>query len=66
MSQSTECARVGLERICGAMAAVMALGVYLARLAVVPGTTHVSLLQRAEWLATMVTEFLDVPMAQAE
>jgi pimeloyl-ACP methyl ester carboxylesterase len=30
-----------------------------ARLAVLPGTTHVTLVQRADWLASMVGEFLD-------
>jgi pimeloyl-ACP methyl ester carboxylesterase len=30
-----------------------------ARLAVLPGTTHVTLVQRAEWLSSMVGEFLD-------
>jgi pimeloyl-ACP methyl ester carboxylesterase len=31
------------------------------RLAVLPGTTHTSIPQRAEWLAPMVEEFLDEP-----
>jgi pimeloyl-ACP methyl ester carboxylesterase len=30
-----------------------------ARLAVLPGTTHVTLVQRADWLSSMVGEFLD-------
>jgi pimeloyl-ACP methyl ester carboxylesterase len=30
-------------------------------LAVLPGTTHVTLVQRADWLASMATEFLDAP-----
>jgi pimeloyl-ACP methyl ester carboxylesterase len=34
-------------------------GLPRARLAVLPGTTHVTLVQRADWLASMVTEFLD-------
>ncbi|MBM0225881.1 hypothetical protein [Micromonospora sp. ATA51] len=29
------------------------------RLAILPGTTHTSIPQRAEWLAPMVDEFLD-------
>ena len=32
-----------------------------ARLAVLPGTTHVGLIGRADWLASMVGEFLDAP-----
>ncbi|HEU5377277.1 MAG TPA: alpha/beta hydrolase [Ktedonobacteraceae bacterium] len=31
-------------------------------LAVLPGTTHVTLVDRAEWLISMITEFLDAPM----
>ena len=30
-----------------------------ARLAVLPGTTHVTLVQRTDWLSSMVGEFLD-------
>jgi hypothetical protein len=33
---------------------------------VLPGTTHVTLVTRAEWLTAMVTEFLDAPMPKAE
>ena len=32
-----------------------------ARLAVLPGTTHVGLISRAGWMAEMVNEFLDAP-----
>jgi pimeloyl-ACP methyl ester carboxylesterase len=31
------------------------------RLAVLPGTTHIGLVYRGEWLSEMVTEFLDAP-----
>lgn len=41
-------------------------GLPRSRLAVLPGTTHVTLVERAEWLTPMVTEFLDAPMPQAE
>jgi pimeloyl-ACP methyl ester carboxylesterase len=34
-----------------------------ARLAILPGTTHVSVVDRAEWLAPMIAEFLDAPAA---
>jgi pimeloyl-ACP methyl ester carboxylesterase len=36
-------------------------GLPSARLAVLPGTTHVGLIGRADWLASMVGEFLDAP-----
>ncbi|MGH6902584.1 MAG: alpha/beta fold hydrolase [Geminicoccaceae bacterium] len=36
------------------------------RLAVLPGTTHVTLVERADWLVPMVTEFLDAPMPKAK
>jgi pimeloyl-ACP methyl ester carboxylesterase len=32
------------------------------QLAVLPGTTHVTLTDRAEWLTSMITAFLDAPM----
>jgi pimeloyl-ACP methyl ester carboxylesterase len=35
------------------------VGLPRARLAVLPGTTHVTLVQRGDWLVSMVTEFLD-------
>jgi len=37
-------------------------GLPRSRLAVLPGTTHVTLVDRAGWLAPMVAEFLDAPM----
>ena len=42
----------------GGVAGDMA-GLPRSRLAVLPGTTHVTLVQRADWLASMVAEFLD-------
>jgi pimeloyl-ACP methyl ester carboxylesterase len=41
-------------------------GLPRARLAVLPGTTHVTLVERADWLASMVTEFLDAPTPEAK
>jgi pimeloyl-ACP methyl ester carboxylesterase len=32
------------------------------RLAVLPGTTHIGLMHRGEWVAEMVTGFLDAPL----
>jgi pimeloyl-ACP methyl ester carboxylesterase len=40
-------------------------GLPRSRLAVLPGTTHVTLVHRADWLVPMVTEFLDAPMPEA-
>jgi pimeloyl-ACP methyl ester carboxylesterase len=39
------------------------VGLPRAQLAVLPGTTHVTLLQRTDWLVSMVTAFLDPPPA---
>jgi pimeloyl-ACP methyl ester carboxylesterase len=36
-------------------------GLPSARLAILPGTTHVGLIHRADWLAPMIGEFLDAP-----
>ncbi len=35
-----------------------------ARLAVLPGTTHLGMLERVDWLKAMITEFLDAPMPE--
>jgi pimeloyl-ACP methyl ester carboxylesterase len=40
-------------------------GLPSARLAVLPGTTHVGLIGRADWLAPMIGEFLDAPEGEA-
>jgi pimeloyl-ACP methyl ester carboxylesterase len=37
-----------------------------ARLAILPGTTHMMLIERTEWLASMIPAFLDAPMPQQE
>jgi pimeloyl-ACP methyl ester carboxylesterase len=39
-------------------------GLPKSQLAVLPGTTHVTLMHRADWLVPMVTEFLDAPMPE--
>jgi hypothetical protein len=36
------------------------------RLAVLPGTTHITLVHRVEWLTSMIAEFLDLPMLKDE
>jgi pimeloyl-ACP methyl ester carboxylesterase len=42
------------------------VGLPKSRLAVLPGTTHATLVDRGDWLASMVGEFLDAPMPEAE
>jgi pimeloyl-ACP methyl ester carboxylesterase len=32
------------------------------RLAILPGTSHVSIADRADWLVSMINEFLDAPV----
>lgn len=39
-------------------------GLPRSRLAVLPGTTHVTLVERADWLLSMITEFLDAPYSK--
>lgn len=36
------------------------------QLAILPGTSHVSVLNRTSWIVPMVTEFLDKPMPEAQ
>lgn len=36
-----------------------------ARLVILPGTTHIGVMERADWLLPMVTEFLNTPMPEA-
>jgi pimeloyl-ACP methyl ester carboxylesterase len=36
------------------------------QLAILPGTTHVSIMNRAEWLVPMIREFLDAPVPDAQ
>ena len=39
-------------------------GLPKARLAILPSTTHVGVMNRADWLLPMITEFLDEPMPE--
>jgi pimeloyl-ACP methyl ester carboxylesterase len=38
------------------------VGLPQSQLAVLPGTTHITLVDRAEWLVSMITGFLDAPL----
>ncbi len=40
------------------------VGLPRSRLAVLPGTTHVTMMERADWIASMVAEFLDASMPE--
>jgi pimeloyl-ACP methyl ester carboxylesterase len=40
------------------------VGLPRSQLAVLPGTTHLTLADRDEWLASMITQFLDAPMPE--
>ena len=40
------------------------VGLPNSQLAVLPGTTHVTLIQRADWLLSMIMAFLDAPMPE--
>jgi pimeloyl-ACP methyl ester carboxylesterase len=41
-------------------------GLPRSQLAVLPGTTHVTLVEHADWLLSMITEFIDAPMPEAK
>jgi pimeloyl-ACP methyl ester carboxylesterase len=41
-------------------------GLSNSQLAILPGTTHATLVERGDWLGSMITAFLDVPMPDAE
>jgi pimeloyl-ACP methyl ester carboxylesterase len=41
------------------------MGLPKAQLAVLPGTTHVDVILRTDWLLSMITPFLDAPMPEA-
>jgi pimeloyl-ACP methyl ester carboxylesterase len=42
------------------------VGLPRSQLAVLPGTTHVMVPERAEWLASMVLTFLDAPLPKSD
>ncbi len=57
---------VEMFRLLGGGVAGDLAGLPNSQLAVLPGTTHVTLVNRADWLLLMISEFLDAPMPQAE
>ena len=42
------------------------VGVPASQLAILPGTTHVTLMYRPDWVTSMTNEFLNVPMPEAQ
>ena len=56
---------VELFRLLGGGVAGDLVGLPRSQLAVLPGTTHVTLVERASWLVSMVNRFLDLPMPAA-
>jgi pimeloyl-ACP methyl ester carboxylesterase len=57
---------VELFRLLGGGVAGDVVGLPASQLAVLLGTTHVTLMDRAEWLLSMIEAFLDAPMPDAE
>jgi len=53
---------VELFRLLGGGVSGDHVGLPHAQLAVLPGTTHITLVDRAEWLVSMITGFLDAPL----
>ena len=52
-------------RLLGGGVAGDVVGLPRSRLAVLPGTTHTTLMSRADWLLSMIREFLDAPTPDA-
>lgn len=52
-------------RLLGGGVAGDVAGLPRSQLAVLPGTTHITLVQRADWLGSMITAFLDAPTPEA-
>jgi len=57
---------VEMFRLLGGGVAGDLAGLPNSRLAILPGTTHVTVVDRADWLVSMIGEFLDAPMPEAE
>jgi pimeloyl-ACP methyl ester carboxylesterase len=53
-------------RLLGGGVAGDIVGLPRSRLAVLLGTTHITIVDRADWLSSMVTEFLDAPMPEGK
>jgi hypothetical protein len=56
---------VQMFRLLGGGVAGDVVGLPYCQLAVLPGTTHVTLVDRADWLLSMISAFLDAPMPKS-
>jgi pimeloyl-ACP methyl ester carboxylesterase len=52
-------------RLLGGGVAGDLVGLPRSRLAVLPGTTHITLVHRADWLVSMITGFLEAPVPES-
>jgi len=57
---------VEMFRLFGGGVAGDVAGLPNSQLAVLPGTAHVGLMDRADWLLSMIGAFLDAPMPEAK
>jgi pimeloyl-ACP methyl ester carboxylesterase len=57
---------VQMFRLLGGGVAGDLVGLPRSQLAVLPGTTHVALIERTDWLLSMINQFLDAPMPRAK
>ncbi len=57
---------VELFRLLGGGVAGDVAGLPRSQLAIIPGTTHITLVERADWLLSMITAFLDAPLPEAK
>jgi pimeloyl-ACP methyl ester carboxylesterase len=57
---------LALFRLLGGGVPADLTGLPKARLAILPGTTHITVMTRVPWLLPMITEFLDAPLPAAE
>jgi pimeloyl-ACP methyl ester carboxylesterase len=57
---------VDMFRLLGGGVAGDLVGLPNSRLAILPGTTHVTLMNRSEWIIPMVEEFLNLPLPSQE
>ncbi len=57
---------VEMFRLLGGGVAGDVVGLPHSQLAVLPGTTHITLVDRADWLISMIEAFLDAPMPEAK
>jgi len=57
---------VQMFRLLGGGVAGDITGLPRSQLAILPGTTHVTIVERPDWLVSMTTQFLDAPMPKAK